>query len=353
MPRHRRSGSSSALAPLDIFGPSNIFVRNIASLPASTNQVPAEKIIAQMKLPVTIQPPSSYSPSLYVVPAGQPTQKVKVPAEHVGLQEQCEAVPVPTAALIPSKSIWTPTGTDKWVCFWQPSTNKMWEFWTFEGTEGSYKAGYGGFVEGVSNWNGIYANLEGARATSLSLCGGMISIQDLIEVLLGGGIRHALVVNLPVTKPIESEKGPIPPATRCDEQMNDTAVEADGVAESNWFRLAPHTISTYINTSTEPLAAAIDQAMQTYGFFVGDSAGSATINVQSMQHAGSVYAYEKINPFAGLKAPTEPYYDWNASQYGYADSLYDPSLPLLKEVPAKVLLKIPFLLTERIEPRSS
>jgi hypothetical protein len=355
MPRPSRTRCGPAQTALQPFAPNNIFVRNIAGLPAASNQVPAENMAAQMKLPATIQPPSTYSPSLYIVPGNQHTQKVTVPAEHVELQEQCEAVPVPTLALIPSGSIWTPTGTDKWVAIWQPSTDKWWEFFGFAGTEGAWTAVYGGYVPNVSSFNGILPHFQGARATSLSLIGGMISIQDLIEVLEGGTINHALGVNLPVTKPVESsEKGPIAPATRCDEQVNNEALKTKGVAESNWFYLTAHTVSTYINLATEPLAAACDQAMQTYGFFVCDSAGGASINIQSMQHAASPYSFEAINPFAGMTALTAAHYAWNVAQYqSYAGSLLKPSLPLLTELPTTVLEKIPFALTQRIEPRSS
>lgn len=353
--RHHRSGSSPTVAPLKIFGANDIFARNIAALPAATNQVPAENMKKQMEQAV-LQNSASFSPSLYVIPAGHPTQKVAVEGEHAELQERCEAVPVPILALVPSGSIWTPTGTDKWVCFWQPSTDSLWEFWEFKGTPGAYMAGYGGFITNVSTRTGIFPNTWGARATSLALCGGMLSIQDIIEVLRGGSINHAFGVNLAVTKPVnESEKGPIAPATRFDASVNNESLKEYGVAESNWFRLAPHAIGTYIDSETEPLATAMDQAMQTYGFFVCDtSGGNVTINVQSMQHAASIYAHEKINPYAGLKSPTAPYFDWNASQFNsYSKSLKDLLLPLLKEVPSEVLKKIPFSLIERIEPRVS
>jgi hypothetical protein len=304
-----------------------------------------------------------------VVPAAQPTQKVTL-LEHVGedetLREAWEHVPMPTLSQVPSGSLWTPEGTDKWVAVWQPSTGRYDEFWNTGGTEGAWTAKYGGTIFGVSNWDGIFTNGWGVRATGLALLGGMISIQDIIEVLLGGQIQHALAVGLPVTE-APGEEGPIAPATRHDAQANNSSTipkgfpeegkpnpaagTVDGVAESNWFRLPPSAQpSEYgISATVEPLATAIFIAMREYGFFIADSGSSAPhMNVESMQSAGSPYSYAKINPFR-TGTPAE----WNPGKYKWAASLVDPSLPLLKEEPKNLLKKMPWQLIERIEPRSS
>lgn len=70
---------------------------------------------------------TSYSVPVFIVPAGQPTQPVRIQGgtSNPGgqdLYDALQAVPVPANAF-------SANGTDAHMCIYQPSTGKLWEFW--------------------------------------------------------------------------------------------------------------------------------------------------------------------------------------------------------------------------------
>ncbi len=136
-----------------------------------------------------------WSIPVYTVAADQPLVKVKQDGETAApLQAAWSKVPVPPDAV-------GAAGTDKHLVVWQPSTDKLWEFWHFEGSAGHFTAHWGGAMEHVSQNPGVYGPAAwpgatygwGASATSLSIAGGLITIEDLER----GEINHALALGIP------------------------------------------------------------------------------------------------------------------------------------------------------------
>jgi len=141
---------------------------------------------------------TAWSVPVYTVPADQPTVRVTLIPSRVyvspALQSAWEAVPLPADAL-------PAAGTDKGLVVWQPSTDRLWEFWQLEETPTGWQAAWGGAIEKVSSDSGAYGpeawpgakSNWGAAASSLSIAGGLITLEDLER----GQINHALAIALP------------------------------------------------------------------------------------------------------------------------------------------------------------
>jgi hypothetical protein len=141
---------------------------------------------------------TKWSVPVYTVPADQPTVKVTVTLENIwatpALQAAWDAVPLPPNAQ-------PAAGTDKHLVVWQPSTDRLWEFWRLEQTAEGWQAPWGGAMQNVSSNPGVYGPEAwpgaqtgwGGSASSLSLAGGLITLEDLAL----GEINHALAIAIP------------------------------------------------------------------------------------------------------------------------------------------------------------
>ena len=135
-----------------------------------------------------------WSVPVYTVSADQPTVRVKLVNGVPALQAAWRAVPIPSDAQ-------PAAGTDKHLVVWQPSRNRLWEFWKLEHAAGGWQAGWGGAMQHVSSNQGVYgpgawpgADPQwGGSASSLSLVGGLITLEDLED----GEINHALALVIP------------------------------------------------------------------------------------------------------------------------------------------------------------
>jgi len=137
-----------------------------------------------------------YSVPIYTVPADQPMVQVQLvghPYEYA-LPLAWDAVPLPPNAH-------PAAGTDGHLVVWQPSTDRLWEFWRLVlGVEG-WHASWGGAMQKVSSNPGVYGPEAwpgakpawGGSASSLSLAGGLITLEDLED----GQINHALAMAIP------------------------------------------------------------------------------------------------------------------------------------------------------------
>ena len=137
----------------------------------------------------------SYSTPVYLVPAGESTTRVTLDTWGPDLQASWDAVPLPANA-VPSK------GSDGQLTVWQPSTNRLWEFWKLHRVHGAWHARWGGEMQDVSHNPGYFThsattNDWGATATGLPLLGGLITTADLQR----GYIDHALAISLVETAP--------------------------------------------------------------------------------------------------------------------------------------------------------
>ena len=144
---------------------------------------------------------TSYSTPFYVVGPRQPTVQVALddPTAHwrVGLQAALRAVPLPSDAR-PAR------GTDAQLTVYQPSTDRLWEFWKLRREPDGWHAAWGGAIEHVSTSPGYYTASSwagsaphwGATASSLPLIAGTMTIAELSA----GVIPHALAMEVPFAR---------------------------------------------------------------------------------------------------------------------------------------------------------
>jgi hypothetical protein len=225
---------------------------------------------------------TAYSVPIYTVPAGQPTVKVTVNKPNASgypLQKAWSAVPLPSTAQ-PAK------GTDKTLVVWQPSTDKIWEFWRFERTVAGPSAVWGGAMEKVSLSAGVYGWNSwpeskpqwGSSASSLSIAGGLITLEDLKR----GKIDHALSMAIPSPRATVYAS----PAQRTD----GTSTEPTSLPEGAHLRLDPN-----LNLATlhlPHLVLMMAEAAQRYGIFVRDTSANVTFYAQDPTPTGT-------NPYTG------------------------------------------------------
>lgn len=204
---------------------------------------------------------TNYSVPIVRVPAGQPTVRVKLVSNFSApyLQAAWEEVPIPPNAK-PSE------GTDATLVVFQPSSNKLWEFWHTSHTESGWQAAWGGAIQNVSGNRGAYDSEAwagakpwwGSSASSLSIAGGLITLEDLER----GAIDHALALAIPNVRAGTYSS----PAQRTD----GTSTSSLSLPEGAHLRLDPSLDLEKLKMP--PLTRMIARAAQKYGIFVRDRA---------------------------------------------------------------------------------
>jgi hypothetical protein len=238
---------------------------------------------AAKKGPATINT-TAWSVPVYTVPAGQPTVKVTQAVEYgstvnPALQTAWDAVPLPADAQ-------PAAGTDKHLVVWQPSTDKLWEFWRLEKTSTGWQASWGGAMQKASSDSGAYGPEAwpgaqpgwGASASSLSIAGGLITLEDLEK----GQINHALAIALPDTRAGVYAA----PAQRTDGED----AEPLSLPEGAHLRLDPNLDLATLHLPKLTLMLA--EAAQRYGIVVRDTAADVTFYAQDPTPTGK-------NPYTG------------------------------------------------------
>jgi hypothetical protein len=211
-----------------------------------------------------------FSVPVYRVPAHQPTTAVRLRGQSgaSALRAAWSAVPLPPDAQ-------PAAGTDHHLVVWQPSSDKLWEFWHLSGGPGSWTAGWGGAIEHVSESSGVYGAKSwpgatrwwGASASSLSIAGGLITMEDLRL----GNIDHALAMALPeVRSGLYSA-----PARRTDGTSRDPLALPEGAH----LRLDPRLDLAAMKMP--PITRAIAEAAQRYGLIVRDRAGTVCLYAEA------------------------------------------------------------------------
>lgn len=224
---------------------------------------------------------TAYSLPVLTVPAGQPTDRVVVDRASgaAALGAAFASVPIPATAQ-PS------TGTDGTLVVWQPSADRLWEFWRLYRATDGWHASWGGAMNGVSTNPGYFSNPQtvpwwqdperywGASASGLAVLGGVIRIQELSD----GVIDHAISMAIPAVR----YKYYSWPAQRTDGKVTYSAAPMEGMR----FRL-PATLD--IAALNLPRAtAAIARAAQRYGIVLADGSGNAvTISAENPGPSGS------------------------------------------------------------------
>jgi hypothetical protein len=222
-----------------------------------------------------------YSVPIYTVPAGQPVVKVTLEdaSKSPTLQSAWDAVPLPPDAQ-------PAVGGDKHLVVWQPSTDRLWEFWHLEMTAAGWKAGWGGAMRHALSSPGVYTrnswpgarSFWGASGTSLSIAGGLITLEDLEK----GRINHALAMAVPNVRAGVYAS----PAERSDGE----STEPLSLPEGAHLRLDPNLNLAALHLPR--LTLMIAEAAQRYGIFVRDAGGEVAFYAQDPIPTG-------IEPYAG------------------------------------------------------
>jgi hypothetical protein len=210
-----------------------------------------------------------YSVPIYTVPAGQPTVPVRLDSPYVAasLRAAWSAVPLPAGAE-------PADGHDHHLVVWQPSSDRLWEFWHLSAGADGWEAGWGGAIQGVSESSGAYGPSAwpgasptwGATASSLSLPGGLITLRDLER----GQIDHALAISV---REVRAHTF-FAPARRTDGESFDPL----SLPEGAHLRLDPSLDLAALKLP--PLVLMMAEAAQRYGIFVRDVAANVTFYAQ-------------------------------------------------------------------------
>lgn len=247
---------------------------------------------------------TSYSVPVYTVPANQPTVTVTLHDHHANaaLSSAWSAVPLPPNAQ-------PAVGTDAELAVWQPSTDRLWEFWRLIHEPDGWYASWGGAMQSVSSDSGVYgpevcleaSPLWGASASSLSLVGGLISLQDLKR----GVINHALSMSIPDVRAGVYAS----PAQRDDGKSTNPLTLPEGAH----LRLNPNLNLAALHLPR--LTLMIAEAAQRYGIFVRDGAHDVTFQAQDPTPTGSDPYTGPDGYFEG-KYPREllAYFPWHELQ---------------------------------------
>jgi hypothetical protein len=228
-----------------------------------------------------------YSVPIYTVPGNQPLKRVTLTKPSAALQAAFEEVPLPPGS--------GAAGTDGHMVVWQPSRNRLWEFWRMQRTSEGPKAAWGGAIRNVSTNPGVYGpdawpNAQtwwGASASSLSIVGGLITFEDLdVEE-----INHALALAVPdVRAGIYAS-----PAKRSDGKSTNPR----SLPEGAHLRLDPKLDLNALDMP--PTTRLIAEAAQTYGLFVRDGSSVVTLYAQDPLTVAE-------NPYSGAGGHFEDLY---------------------------------------------
>ncbi len=281
--RSRKPAARTAHAPTSrLFSPLGIWNRTTA---ADASLAPdSAAIVAGLQREVDDEEASrrgpwinttSYGVPILTVPSQQPTVAVSLDhAPDEALSAAWSAVPLPSDAQ-PAQ------GSDGYMVVWQPSTDRMWEFWRLHREQDAWHASWGGAMGDVSRNPGVFGPDAwpgakpwwGASASSLPLAGGAMRIEELQR----GQIDHALAVALP-----DVRAGVIAsPAQRTDGSSQDPLALPEGAR----LRLDPALDLTSLQMP--PLTRAMAVAAQRYGIVVRDFAANIAFFGEDPASTGS------------------------------------------------------------------
>lgn len=272
--QERRSDAVDAAdASRDLFAPTSFWNRRLADdAPVDPNSVALVQAFGaqiQQERTAGIGPwigAGAGSTPLYRVPEDQPRVRVRLDITTSkgakALRRAFASVPMPRNAK-------PAPGNDGHLTVWQPSTDRLWEFFHAHREGGVWHADWGGAIQHVSKSPGYYTASAwpgatrnwGATATSLPIIGGTI----LLDELKRGRIDHALALNLPAPRSGEFAW----PAQRSDGTGPPTALP-----EGARIRLDP-TVNV-ADLGLSKLGRTIARAAQRYGMVVRDQTHHGT-----------------------------------------------------------------------------
>jgi hypothetical protein len=224
---------------------------------------------------------TSSSVPIYTVPARQPRVRVRLdsPVRSRALEAAWRSVPLPSNAQ-------PAAGNEHVLVVWQPSRDRLWEFWRMTHDASGWHARWGGAMRHVSSNLGVYGPGAwpragrgwGVSASSLELVGGLITLRDLAQ----GSIDHALEIGIPNVRAGAYAS----PAQRTD----GTSVDPLALPEGAHLRLDPSFDLSTLHLSR--LGTMIAQAAQRYGLIVRDYSPNLAFYAQDPTPTGT-------DPYAG------------------------------------------------------
>jgi hypothetical protein len=222
----------------------------------------------------------AYSVPIYTVGAEQPGIPVRLTkTSQPELSAAWKNVPIPPGARAAA-------GADGDLVIWQPSTDRMWEFWHAAKTAEGWHADWGGAMEHVSSNPGVYGTDAwtgakpwwGVPASSLALVGGLVTFEDLRS----GAVEHALAMSIPDVRAGVFAS----PARRTD----GTSESPLSLPEGAHLRLNP--TLDLASLHLPPLTLMLARAAQRYGIYVRDGSPNVSFYGQDPTPTGS-------NPYTG------------------------------------------------------
>ncbi len=259
---HSRAGAADVRWPGRPFSPSSFWNRPLGAdptlSPLSTHYV--AELVRQVHDYHPWMNTTSYSIPVYVVGRHQRTQHVTLDTWGPDLQRAFDHVPIPRHALAAA-------GTDASMTVWQPSRNRLWDFWQMRKKHGRWNARWGGEMDDVSGNPGYFTHSGqssgwGATATGLPLLGGLVTFADLRR----GYINHALAMALVETQWAKFSW----PAQRTDGSSFTKGIFP--IPEGMRFRLDPRLNIAALHLPK--IDRMLAHAAQRYGIVVRDKAGS-------------------------------------------------------------------------------
>lgn len=224
---------------------------------------------------------TAYSVPIYTVPSDQPLVPVQLEGNDPALAQSFQRVPLPASAR-------PAPGTDGHLVIWQPSRDKLWEFWRARHTSTGWRAVWGGSIGDVSASPGFYSGNQaawGATASSFSIAGGLITAAELRR----GEIPHALGIGVPHPRANVYAW----PAQRTDgDSTADTSLP-----EGARLRLDP--ALDLDKLGLPPPVLAIARAAQRYGIIVRDHGEVVAFNAEDPTPLGA-------NPYPQLFQGARP-----------------------------------------------
>jgi hypothetical protein len=197
-----------AKARRQLFSPTSFWNRRLSADSAIDSSSAA--LVAALATEVAAEQQSGSGPWLATSETSTPLYRVKRSQRRVrvelgamgirggkALQRAFTRVPIPARAK-------PAAGPDGHMTVWQPSTDKLWEFWHARRQPDGWHAEWGGAIRRVSKSRGYYTPAAwpgaaynwGATASSLPVIGGTILARDL----RAGRIDHALALNVPAAR---------------------------------------------------------------------------------------------------------------------------------------------------------